>query len=142
MTAAYFYNDISGEEKVFDPIPGLTSFAWPEYEAFEAALHAGISWHKYASQAELDAALKTHPNWPQPTKSIAGGVGNVAGKAASAATGSITDFLSRLASGATWLRVAESVLGLVLIAIGLARITHAVPIATKVAKTAGAVALV
>lgn len=49
----------------------------------------------------------------------------------------IGDFFGRLSQGATWIRVAEGLLGIVLIAIGLARITHAVPIATKIA---GAVA--
>lgn len=49
----------------------------------------------------------------------------------------IGDFFSTLAEGNTWIRIAEGLLGIVLIAIGLARITHAVPIATKIA---GAVA--
>ncbi len=50
---------------------------------------------------------------------------------------SLTNFLGALTNGNTWIRLAEGVLGVVLIAIGLARITHAVPIATKIA---GAVA--
>lgn len=49
----------------------------------------------------------------------------------------VGSFFGALSQGATWIRVAEGLLGLVLIAIGLARITHAVPIATKIA---GAVA--
>jgi len=49
----------------------------------------------------------------------------------------ITDFLTRLTEASTWIRVGEVVLGLILIAVGVARITHAVPIATKIAKTAG-----
>jgi hypothetical protein len=40
------------------------------------------------------------------------------------------------------LRIGEVLLGLVLIAVGMARITRAVPVATKIAKTAGAGALV
>jgi hypothetical protein len=40
-----------------------------------------------------------------------------------------------------WIRVGEVVLGLILIAIGVAQLTHAVPAATKVAKKVGAVAL-
>jgi hypothetical protein len=53
----------------------------------------------------------------------------------------IGDFFSRLASANLWERVGEVVLGLILIAVGVAHITHAVPIATKVAKTAGAAAV-
>jgi hypothetical protein len=51
----------------------------------------------------------------------------------------IGDFFSRLTQANTWLRVAEGALGIILIAIGLARLTHAVPVATQIAKTAGAV---
>lgn len=49
----------------------------------------------------------------------------------------IGSFFSALAQGSTWIRVAEGLLGIILIAVGLARLTHAVPIATKIA---GAVA--
>lgn len=65
-----------------------------------------------------------------------GGSGPLAGLA------SIGDFFGRLTDAHTWVRIGEVVLGLVLIAVAVARITHAVPIATRVAKTAGAVALV
>lgn len=53
----------------------------------------------------------------------------------------LANLLGDLENGALWLRVAEGVLGIVLIAIGLARITKAVPVATKIAKTAGAAAV-
>lgn len=49
----------------------------------------------------------------------------------------IGSFFGALSQGSTWIRVAEGILGIILIAVGLARITHAVPIATKIA---GAVA--
>jgi hypothetical protein len=49
----------------------------------------------------------------------------------------VTDFLQRLGQASTWIRVAEVALGLILIAVGVAKITHVVPIATKIA---GAVA--
>ena len=48
---------------------------------------------------------------------------------------------SVLQSGSLWLRLAEGFLGIVLIAIGIAKLTNAVPVATKIAKTAGAVAI-
>lgn len=50
---------------------------------------------------------------------------------------SIGDFFARLSEASTWLRLAEGLLGVILIAVGVARLTHAVPIATKIA---GAVA--
>jgi hypothetical protein len=50
----------------------------------------------------------------------------------------VGDFFQRLTQAHTWERVGEVVLGLLLIAVGVAHMTHAVPIATKIA---GAVAL-
>lgn len=49
----------------------------------------------------------------------------------------IGDFFARLTEANTWLRIGEGVLGIILIAVGVARLTHAVPIATHIA---GAVA--
>lgn len=50
--------------------------------------------------------------------------------------------LSILPNLSSWfVRVGEILLGLVLIAVGVAKMTNAVPVATKVARTAGAVAL-
>lgn len=54
----------------------------------------------------------------------------------------IGDFFQRLSQASTWVRVGEVVLGLILLSVGVARVTNAVPVATKVARTAGAVALV
>lgn len=53
----------------------------------------------------------------------------------------IANFFDKLGQAHTWLRVAEVLLGLGLIAIGIAKMTNAVPIATKAAKTLGAVAV-
>lgn len=47
---------------------------------------------------------------------------------------SIGDFFSRLAEGNTWIRIGEGVLGLVLLAVGVAHMTKAVPAATKIAR--------
>lgn len=60
--------------------------------------------------------------------------------AVSGATTDVGDFLSRLTSPQTWIRVAEVVLGLLLIAVGIAKLTNAIPAATKVAKTVGVAA--
>lgn len=53
----------------------------------------------------------------------------------------IGDFFGRLTEASTWIRVAEVVLGVILLAVGVARITHAVPAATRAAKMVGAVAI-
>jgi hypothetical protein len=55
---------------------------------------------------------------------------------------SVAGFFEDLASGNLWLRIGEVVLGLILIAVGVAELTHAVPIATQVARTVGATAAV
>lgn len=46
----------------------------------------------------------------------------------------IGDFFSRLSQANTWLRIGEGLLGIILIAVGLAKMTHAVPAATKIAR--------
>ncbi|GAA0286827.1 hypothetical protein GCM10009527_097920 [Actinomadura nitritigenes] len=61
--------------------------------------------------------------------------------AATAAGLNVTyDVLKPLFQANIWIRVGEVALGIILIAVGLARITNAIPIATKIAKTAGMVA--
>lgn len=59
-----------------------------------------------------------------------------------AAAGAISQsVLGPLFQANIWIRVGEVLLGVVLIAAGVARLTHAIPIATKVAQTAGAAAV-
>lgn len=45
----------------------------------------------------------------------------------------VSDFLSRLGQASLWERAAEIIGGLILIAVGVARLTRAVPLATKIA---------
>jgi hypothetical protein len=59
-----------------------------------------------------------HPDWKAPT-GLAGAVTNTVTSGVSGTA----DFLSRLAAPNTWLRVAEVALGLILIAVGVARLT-------------------
>jgi hypothetical protein len=63
-----------------------------------------------------------------------------AGAVESALT-AVPDFLSRLTSANLWERIGEVVIGLILICVGVAHITHAVPIATHIAKSVGAAAV-
>lgn len=92
----------------------------------EALVAAG--WVGFATNEEAKAfAANSTP---------AGAAHTAVDKATGAAT-TIDDFLSRLTSPNLWLRVAEIALGLVLIAVGIAKLTDAIPLATKAAKTAG-----
>jgi hypothetical protein len=81
------------------------------------------------------------------TDLAAGSAGGLALGGAAAQSVTVTaaqeagSIFSVLQSGSLWLRLAEGLLGIVLVAIGLARLTNAVPVATKIAKTAGAVAV-
>ena len=90
----------------------------------------------FATEAQALAAQNPKPS-PNPKQALSHALQNgpLSGLAA------IGDFFQRLSQGATWVRVGEVVLGLIFLAVGVARITHAVPIATKVAKTVGAVGI-
>jgi hypothetical protein len=48
----------------------------------------------------------------------------------------IGDFFQRLGQASTWIRVGEVLLGLILLGVGIARMTNAVPLASKVAAVA------
>ncbi len=65
--------------------------------------------------------------------------GGIASKVNST-VGGVTDFLGRLTDPNTWIRVAEITLGVILVAIGLAKMTNAIPVATKIAKRIGTTA--
>lgn len=94
----------------------------------------------YSTKAEAQAwqtSANTAGNSPG---SAVGGVTNAVGNATGLTA--IGDFFSRLTQANTWIRAAEVVLGVVLLAIGIARITDAVPAATRIARTAGAAALI
>jgi len=54
----------------------------------------------------------------------------------------VAGFVGALTDPHTWVRIAEVVLGLVLIAVGIAKLTNAVPIATRIAGRAARVGAV
>jgi hypothetical protein len=92
------------------------------------------SWKLFPFTAAGEAAASAYAGVPNPGAGGTAGEGvAVVGAAESAAT-AVPDFLSRLTDATTWIRVAEVAAGLLLIAIGLAEITKAVPIATTIAK--------
>lgn len=89
---------------------------------------AKAGWLGFATQADAKAYASKQSVAAQ-TNSAVSSVGG--------AVTDTTNFLSRLADPAVWLRVAEVALGLVLIAVGVAKISStAMPAATKLAKNA------
>lgn len=86
----------------------------------------------YKTRADADKALSGLQN----PKKIFNDLGIPTGLAA------IGNFFNKLGQAHTWIRVGEVLLGLILIAVGVAKITNAVPIATDIAKTAAKVAVV
>lgn len=113
--------------------PG-SSAGWKIVKAADSAQK--LSWEQqgYLTWFASAAAARSFVS----SQSSAYGSGTVPVASGLAAIG---DFFSRLGQANTWLRVGEVALGLILVAVGVARITHAVPIATSIAKTAGAVAV-
>lgn len=97
----------------------------------DAGWQGPYTWAQAKQVANLSAKLTSPPGTPPPAAAPGGPKGLAA----------IGDFFARLSQASTWIRVGEVFLGLILLAVGVARITNTVPIATKVARTAGAVAL-
>jgi hypothetical protein len=87
------------------------------------------------AEAESDAATGNYPANVSGSGNESSVTGAIPGLA------QIGDFFARLTEGNTWIRIGEALLGIVLIAVGMARITHAVPVATSIARTVGATGL-
>jgi hypothetical protein len=121
--AASKYASLYGQlQKQFPPTT-TESTAYQIFNPFFAALAAG---------AGVDSAA-------QAVSSATAGVGKIA--ATTSLNLPFSGVLSGLFQANIWLRVGEVVLGLVLIAVGIARLTTSVPAATKIAKSVGTVAL-
>lgn len=143
LTVRWFYNSNTGLS-VQGPI-GEHPTEW--VDSVNGHL---FGWHEYNTRQDMLNDINAHIGWPQPVGGVTGEIGNVAknaigdtiGNAASGAGAAASKaFLGPLYQPNIWIRVGEVVLGLILIAVGLAKLTNAVPIATTVAKGVGAVAL-
>ena len=104
----------------------------------------GSGWHELnvpgtATEAQAAAAaMKEFPGAAKPTTSTGTALAQQLGSQTgipNPLTGlaAIGDFFGRLTSANLWERVGEVVLGIILIAVGLAKLTGAVPIATAIA---------
>lgn len=107
---------------------------WLTWYAADVAAHPGNTLEQYElgfvvlwEEAKLGTNLAA---------GVGGGSAAVGALATSAATtaGQLGGIFSVLQSGSLWIRVGEVLLGLILLAVGVAELTHAVPIATKVAR--------
>lgn len=110
------------------------------------ALKSGPNQDEFATKALAQASADKYNKQPTSQKNVGSQTG--AANAPSGISGptpgftggianplnDLNSFFSNLSNANTWLRVGEVVLGIVLIAVGLARMTNAVPIATSIAK--------
>jgi hypothetical protein len=141
----WWYNTESG--KITDyggPVGDVEQF----FQQFSGDVGLGAGWHQLPilasdTLAQAQAYVKTtYPTGATPTTSDVTAEGQAVTQEAGASQllpglQQVGSFFSALSQGNTWVRVAEGLLGIILIAVGLARLTHAVPVATKIA---GAVA--
>lgn len=113
------------------------SYSGTEYTTVLAATKdtPPLAWGPYATESAADTEMATLKKTGVP------GVQTTPAKSPLSSLKNPLDaadqFLGNLANANTWIRVGEVLLGLILIAIGVAELTHAVPIATSIAKTAG-----
>src|SRR5271170_2027071 len=100
-----------------------------------------IKWKgPFATEAEAQTAQAPKQQSPNPVNDAVNAVENSTGGPL-AGLQQIGTFFGSLGEANTWVRVGQVVLGLILVAVWVARITHAVPIATQVAKVAGAASI-
>lgn len=95
----------------------------------------------FTTKAEAEADAKPIPGQPgrsgKKTNQQSSGGADVKFPNVNFGLADVGKFFSDLSQASTWIRVGEVLAGLILIAVGVARITHAVPVATKVAKAVG-----
>ncbi len=120
---------------LYDATHAIDSQGYPGAVKESAAKPTPGSYGPYATQAAAQAEL-TSLGAAQHAKQTTTVSGPLSGIAA------VGDFFQRLTQANTWERIGEVVLGLILIAVGVAHITHAVPVATTVAKAAGTAAVI
>jgi hypothetical protein len=114
----WFYNDVSGR-------------IIHEGNALLAAVQEQLpSWHAFNTKAEAEAYKAAH----HASVPIIGQAADAAGSAVRGVD--MPAFFSALTNGNTWLRIGEVALGLILIAVGLAKMTSAIPVANKIARLA------
>ena len=102
----------------------------------ELELHSGLGWHgPFSSQQEAVTYYNNNaganPGWKRPT----GGIANLTGNAAASGVEKITG-TSTFNLGSWVLRIGEILLGIVLIGVGIAKLTGTTNTIAKLAKAA------
>lgn len=93
-------------------------------------------WISDYKAAKAEKAQPGGKNASNPLAAGAQGVKQAAQDAANDIPGvqAIGDFFSRLTEANTWIRIGEGLLGVILLAVGAAKMTNAIPAATKIAR--------
>lgn len=120
MSDLWAYNSNTG---------AVTHFSDPL--SLAASLHTGTGWHGPFATKQNALDYYTHnkannPGWAAPTDSIAGRLGN--------AVNPITDPLGKLNLGGWFIRIGEILLGLVLLGVGVAKITGTTNVISQAVK--------
>lgn len=126
MAKKWYYNSSSGS------ISHTEEFmAWP-------ALHAGLDWHgpfdtKQQALDYYNTNKSKNPGWKAPTGSVLTQLANTSG-ATDAAKGALTGGLSDDSIRSWFVRIGEVLLGVVLVGIGVAKLTGTTNIVAQAVK--------
>ena len=113
-------------------------------------LFGGLGWHELhisgnATEAQAAAeAIREFPHGTAPTSSLTTGAANeVSHQTGIPVTGlnAIGDFFRRLTEGSTWIRVAEAILGLGLVIVGLAKLASGTSVGRAAVRAGKAAAI-
>lgn len=127
MGTVYFYDSNTNAVATANSSPD--SLLYADYAFYEAELHAGIGLHgPYDSMAALQKANPNAQNTgaaPIPGASAIGTTPQAAAGTIANDTGitAVGDFFNQLKEGSVWLRIAEALLGIVLVAVALGKLT-------------------
>lgn len=111
MAKKWYYNSSSGSVGEWEEFT-----VWP-------ALHAGVGWHgpfdtKAAALSYYSTNKAKNPGWKAPTDSTLAQIGNASG-----ATDALTGGLNDTAVSSWLIRIGEILLGVVLVGVGVAKLT-------------------
>lgn len=115
----WFYNTKSGS---------IIHISQPPLAAVQDILP---TWKGFDTQAEAVAYKKGNP----PSIPIIGGIGTAIGQTGTALT-DLNGFVSTLTQRATWIRIGEGVLGVILIAVGVMAMTRSSSVGQAATSTA------
>lgn len=125
MAKKWYYNSNSGVIGNYDEIT-----EWP-------ALHAGTGWHgpfdtKALALSYYSTNASKNPGWKAPTDSLTTGLGNATSTLGTAVTGGLG--LDNNAIQSWLIRIGEILLGIVLVAVGVAKLTGTTNIVASAVK--------